>query len=63
MKGLIKVVGVTTVMLMLTSCVVHEHYGRRGRPPGHTKKVYIYEKRGNGHSHGHHRGRGHHRWN
>ncbi len=48
MKGLIKVVGLTTVMLMLTSCVIHEHHGRR-LPPGHVKKVYIYEKRGNGH--------------
>jgi len=45
MKGLIKIVGVTTVMLMLTSCIVHEHHGRRGLPPGQRKKVYIYEKK------------------
>jgi len=51
--------GVFTVMLMLTSCVVHEPHGRRGRPPGHARKVYIYEKKGHGHGHGHHRGRGH----
>jgi len=56
MKGLIKIVGVTTVMLMLTSCVIHEPHGRRV-PPGHAKKVYIYEKRGNGHYK--HRGNGH----
>lgn len=56
MKGLIKIVGVTTVMLMLTSCVIHEPHGRR-IPPGHAKKVYIYEKTGNGHYK--HRGNGH----
>jgi len=57
MKGLMKIAGVITTALMLTSCIVHDHPGRRGRPPGHTKKVYIYEKRG--HGHGHHKHRGH----
>ncbi|WP_332452796.1 hypothetical protein [Chryseobacterium aquaticum] len=52
-----KIAGVITTALMLTSCIVHDHPGRRGRPPGHTKKVYIYEKRG--HGHGHHKHRGH----
>ena len=52
-----KIAGVITTVLMLTSCIVHDHPGRRGRPPGHTKKVYIYEKRGDGH--GHHKHRGH----
>lgn len=56
MKGLIKIVGVTTVMLMLTSCIVHEHHGRRV-PPGHAKRVYIYEKGGKGQYK--HRGHGH----
>lgn len=51
--------GISTIILMLISCVVHEHHGRRGRPPGHARKVYIYEKKGPGHGHGHHRGRGH----
>lgn len=59
MKSLIKIVGVATVMLMMTSCIVHEHHGRRGMPPGHAKKVYIYEKRGHGPGHGHHKGHGH----
>ncbi|WP_326983711.1 hypothetical protein VUJ46_03980 [Chryseobacterium sp. MYb264] len=59
MKGLIKMLGISTIILMLISCVVHEHHGRRGRPPGHARKVYIYEKKGPGHGHGHHRGRGH----
>ena len=59
MKGLGKIVGVTTVMLMMTSCIVHEHHGRRGLPPGQRKKVYIYEKRGYGNGHYKHRGRGH----
>lgn len=45
-----KIAGVITTALMLTSCIVHDH-------PGHTKKVYIYEKRG--HGHGHHKNRGH----
>ncbi|KPE50678.1 hypothetical protein [Chryseobacterium indologenes] len=39
MKGLIKMAGVVTVMLMLTSCVVHDHHVRRV-PPGHAKKMY-----------------------
>jgi len=39
MKGLIKIVGVITVMLMMTSCVVHDHHVRR-LPPGQAKKVY-----------------------
>jgi hypothetical protein len=48
MKGLIKIVGITAVMMMMTSCIVHEHHGRRGMPPGQAKKVYIYEKKGPG---------------
>ncbi|WP_299177283.1 hypothetical protein [uncultured Chryseobacterium sp.] len=40
MKGLIKIVGVVMVLFMLSSCIVHEHHGRRGLPPGHAKKVY-----------------------
>lgn len=34
-----KIVGAGVVMLMLSSCVVHEHHVRR-MPPGHAKKVY-----------------------
>lgn len=71
MKGMIKILGVLTLMFMLTSCIVHEHHGRRLPPgqakkmyggsaryyaPGQTKKVYIYNDRGH-----HHRGRGHHK--
>lgn len=68
MKSLIKIAGMVAVVgSMLISCVVHEpHPGRRGRPPGHVKKIHMHEKRGghgHGHGHGHHkhRGRGHHR--
>lgn len=57
MKGLMKIAGVITTALMLTSCIVHDHPGRRGRPLGQVKKVYMYEKRG--HGHGHHKHRGH----
>lgn len=39
MKSFIKMAGVATVMLMLTSCVVHDHQVRRV-PPGHAKKMY-----------------------
>ncbi|WP_346985300.1 hypothetical protein [Chryseobacterium sp. POE27] len=61
MKNLIKIVGLTAIMMM-TSCIVHEHHGRRGMPPGQAKKVYIYERGpGHGHGHGHHRGHGRHR--
>ncbi|MDR2237038.1 MAG: hypothetical protein LBE92_13025 [Chryseobacterium sp.] len=75
MKGLIKLAGVATVVLMFTSCVVHEHHARRVPPghakkmyggsaryyaPGHVKKrVYYYD---NGRGHGHkHKGHRHHR--
>ncbi|MFC3157719.1 hypothetical protein SAMN05443633_10459 [Chryseobacterium arachidis] len=62
MKGLIKIFGVVIVASMLTSCIVHEHHGRRGLPPGQAKKVYIYQKGGNGHGHHKGHGRGHHKW-
>ncbi|WP_126650893.1 hypothetical protein [Chryseobacterium aureum] len=63
MKSMLKTAGAGVVLLMLSSCVVHEPHGRRMPPghakryyaPGHVKKVYIYEERG----HGHHKGRGH----
>lgn len=58
MKGLIKVVGAAIVMLMLTSCIIHEHHGRRV-PPGHAKRIYIYEKGGHGNGHYKNRGNGH----
>jgi uncharacterized protein (DUF1786 family) len=71
MKSMFKIMGAGAVMLMLTSCVVHEHHGRRLPPgqakkmyggsaryyaPGQVKKVYIYEDGGRGR---HHKGRGH----
>ncbi|WP_081414015.1 hypothetical protein [Chryseobacterium daeguense] len=60
MRSLIKVAGAATIaMLMLTSCIVHEHHGRRGLPPGQAKKVYIYKNPGHGHGHYKHRGHGH----
>lgn len=69
MKSMFKIAGVGVVLLMLSSCIVHEPHGRRMPPghakryyggsaryyaPGHVQKVYIYEERGH-----HHRGRGH----
>ncbi|MBP1163744.1 MULTISPECIES: quinol oxidase subunit 4 [unclassified Chryseobacterium] len=41
MKNLIKITGVLIVMLMLSSCVVHDN-GARGNtiPPGQAKKVF-----------------------
>ncbi|MET3036381.1 hypothetical protein ABXT08_09780 [Chryseobacterium sp. NRRL B-14859] len=64
-----KTIGVGVVLMMLSSCVVHEPHGRRVPPghakrvyggsaryyaPGRVKKVYIYDDRGY-----HHRQRGH----
>ncbi|ASK29453.1 hypothetical protein CEY12_04755 [Chryseobacterium sp. T16E-39] len=42
MKGLIKTLALTSVIVMLTSCTVQEYHGHRGRrlPPGQAKKVY-----------------------
>lgn len=41
MNGLIKMLGVVSLTLMLSSCTVQEyHHGRRGLPPGQAKKVY-----------------------
>ncbi|KFF01601.1 hypothetical protein [Chryseobacterium luteum] len=76
MKGLIKIAGVATVLLMMTSCVVHDHHPGR-LPPGHAKKVhggsarhyapgqvkkrvYYYDNDDRGHRHKH-RGHKHHR--
>ncbi|REC65988.1 hypothetical protein DRF59_14465 [Chryseobacterium flavum] len=74
MKSMFKIVGAGVVMLMLSSCVVHEHHVRRMPPghakkvyggsaryyaPGQVKKVYIYDDRGHHHHKG--RGRGHHK--
>lgn len=66
MKGLITVFGIVTSALLLTSCVVQQHPVRRGMPPGHAKRIHVYEKRGHGHHkhkghHGRGRGHGHHR--
>lgn len=58
MKGLLKAGTIMMVAAMLSSCIVHEHHGRRGIPPGHAKKTYFYKKKGNGHYKG--RGHGHH---
>ncbi|SDL90573.1 hypothetical protein [Chryseobacterium taihuense] len=57
MKGLMKMMGVTVVFAMLTSCIVHSHPGRRGAPPGQVKKVYVQKR---GHGHGHYKHKPHH---
>ncbi|MCJ8153480.1 hypothetical protein MKJ01_06845 [Chryseobacterium sp. SSA4.19] len=59
MKGLLTAAGIAAASLLLTSCVVHDHPGRRGMPPGHAKKIYRHDKGGHGHGHHKHRGRGH----
>ncbi|RNA62510.1 hypothetical protein D1631_11475 [Chryseobacterium nematophagum] len=62
MKRMIKITGFIITVSMLLSCVVHDHSQGRSVPPGHVKKVYVYEKKGHGH-HRHHKYRkhGHHR--
>jgi len=53
MKRLMKLMGVTVIFAMLTSCIVHSHPGRKGAaPPGQVKKVYMQKK---GHGHGHYK--------
>lgn len=38
---MIKITGVLIVMLMMTSCVVHDHgRGPKKIPPGQAKKIY-----------------------
>ncbi|QPQ51522.1 hypothetical protein H3Z85_20015 [Chryseobacterium indologenes] len=67
MKSMLKIASGVVMVVMLSSCVVHD---RRGMPPGHAKRVYggsaryyapghadrvyIYDDRGH-----HHKGRGH----
>lgn len=53
---------VGVVSMMLVSCVVHDHHGRRPMPPGHAKKVYgggsaKHYAPGQIKKRGHHRGR------
>ncbi|AYN02262.1 hypothetical protein EAG08_19895 [Chryseobacterium sp. 3008163] len=63
MKGLVKIIGmVGVVSMMLVSCVVHDHHGRRPIPPGHAKKIYgggsaKHYAPGQMKKRGHHRGR------
>lgn len=42
MKSIIKITGALIVMLMMTSCVVHDHHGNGPKkiPPGQAKKIY-----------------------
>jgi hypothetical protein len=41
MKSIIKITGALIVMLMMTSCVVHDHgNGPKKIPPGQAKKIY-----------------------
>lgn len=55
---MLKMAAAGIVVIVLSSCVVHE---RRGMPPGHAKRVYIYEDRGHHHHRGHGHRHGHHR--
>lgn len=62
MKGLAKIIGaVGIVSVMLVSCVVHDHAGRRPLPPGHAKKIHGGSAKhyapGQMKKRGHHRGR------
>jgi hypothetical protein len=41
MKGLMTIIGMVGISsMMLVSCVVHDHNGRRPMPPGQAKKIY-----------------------
>lgn len=62
MKGLVKIIGIVGVVsMMLVSCVVHDHHGRRPMPPGQAKKIYGGSAKdyapGQVKKRGHHRGR------